>query len=86
MPEIISKPNPMYRCQAPYTGNYVLSDSLSTPEIPVVTFKPGELTALELSHARLTARTKFPELLLIAERMIQDKITYREAFLALRNS
>jgi len=59
-----------------------ISGELITPQTMRVYFNPP-LKGKELKHARLTAKTAFKQLPLIAVRMNRQKISYREAFIQL---
>ena len=53
---------------------------VSIPHTPQVSFEPGELSVIELVHAKATTH-----LIPISNRMKEKNITYREAFLELKN-
>jgi hypothetical protein len=84
MPQINSIPNPLHSPDPSSTGTPACFRNIldTTTE---VSFAPNELSTLEQVHARATARVNFPQLCRIAQIMQDKGITYREAFLELRN-
>ena len=81
MPTVTKTPNPFHGTRQEIVG----SGTLAVPEVYTVQFDPGELKEIEIVHARGLSRSDFSLLIRIAKHMRERKISYREAYLELRD-